>query len=392
MMRETDETAAGRDAEAIRSAAGSLPATWMAQRKDSQPKNPWERFGWLMAVIWLVFLAYPVIALLGSTAPEAWIIVGWAAMIAFVALYVLGFMRGMSSGGGLGRPPAPGQWLFFGGLIVCAVISIPAEGGSALSFLPFIMSFASYGLNRIAHWATFAGAVTVTVLWILLVPGGLDYVSVLAIIALLGVVNTVSTWLIIRSADADRLGLELATSEGREAVARDVHDLIGHSLTVVKLKAQLARRLIDTDPERAKAELAAIESLTAEAIAGVRATVAGARAASLTEQLSASADALRSAGVTPVVDGDPGALSPAQGLTASWILREATTNILRHADASTVTVSVRPGMLAVQDDGRGAGDQEGNGVRGMRERAAAAGARFELIRPVTGGTRVEVTW
>ena len=392
MMRETDETAAGRDAEAIRSAAGSLPATWMAQRKDSQPKNPWERFGWLMAVIWLVFLAYPVIALLGSTAPEAWIIVGWAAMIAFVALYVLGFMRGMSSGGGLGRPPAPGQWLFFGGLIVCAVISIPAEGGSALSFLPFIMSFASYGLNRIAHWATFTGAVTVTVLWILLVPGGLDYVSVLAIIALLGVVNTVSTWLIIRSADADRLGLELATSEGREAVARDVHDLIGHSLTVVKLKAQLARRLIDTDPERAKAELAAIESLTAEAIAGVRATVAGARAASLTEQLSASADALRSAGVTPVVDGDPGALSPAQGLTASWILREATTNILRHADASTVTVSVRPGMLAVQDDGRGAGDQEGNGVRGMRERAAAAGARFELIRPVTGGTRVEVTW
>jgi len=205
-------------------------------------------------------------------------------------------------------------------------------------------------------------------------------------------VNTVSTWLIIRSADADRLGLELATSEGREAVARDVHDLIGHSLTVVKLKAQLARRLIDTEPERAKAELAAIESLTAEAIAGVRATVAGARAASLTEQLSASADALRSAGVTPVVDGDPGALSPAQGLTASWILREATTNILRHAEASTATVSVRPGMLAVQDDGRGAGDQEGNGVRGMRERAAAAGARFELVRPVTGGTRVEVTW
>lgn len=392
MMRETDETAAGQDAEAIRAAAGSLPATWMAERRDGQPKSPWDRFGWLMAVIWLVFLAYPVIALLGSTAPGGWIIVGWTAMAAFVALYVLGFMRGMSSGGGLGRPPAPGQWLFFAGLIFCAAISIPAEGGSALSFLPFIMSFASYGLNRIAHWVTFAGAVTVTVLWILLMPGGLSYVSVLAIIALLGVVNTVSTWLIIRSADADRLGLELATSEGREAVARDVHDLIGHSLTVVKLKAQLARRLIDTDPERAKAELAAIESLTAEAIAGVRATVAGARAASLTEQLSASADALRSAGVTPVVDGDPGALSPAQGLTASWILREATTNILRHADASTVTVSVRPGMLAVQDDGRGAGEQEGNGVRGMRERAAAAGARFELVRPVTGGTRVEVTW
>jgi two-component system sensor histidine kinase DesK len=92
------------------------------------------------------------------------------------------------------------------------------------------------------------------------------------------------------------------------------------------------------------------------------------------------------------VDGDPGALSPAQGLTASWILREATTNILRHAGASAVTVTVGPGMLAVEDDGRGSGEREGNGVRGMRERAAAAGARFELGRPAGGGTRVEVTW
>lgn len=57
-----------------------------------------------------------------------------------------------------------------------------------------------------------------------------------------------------------------------------------------------------------------------------------------------------------------------------------------------MTVTVRPGRLAVQDDGRGAGEREGNGVRGMRERAAAAGARFELVRPAAGGTRVEVTW
>lgn len=355
-------------------------------------KSHWDRFGWMMAVLWLIFLVYPVIALVESKAALGWVIVGWAAMTAFAVLYVVGFIWGMSRGGGLGRPTRPWQWVFFCALILCAVLSIPAEGGSALSFLPFIMAFASYGLNRIGHWATFAGAVAVTVLWVILVPGGMDYLSLLAIIALLGVVNTVSTWLIIRSADAERLSLDLATSEGREAVARDVHDLIGHSLTVVKLKAQLARRMIDTDPQRAAAELADIEALVAEAISGVRSTVAGARAASLTEQLSASREVLRSAGVASVVDGEPGALSPAQGLTASWILREATTNILRHAEASTVTVSLRPGMLAVQDDGRGAGQHEGNGVRGMRERAAAAGADFTLTRPAAGGTRVEVTW
>ncbi|WP_417554449.1 sensor histidine kinase [Microbacterium sp.] len=391
MTREPDETA-DRSAQAIRPAAGSVPGTWLAEPHGKQQRNHWDRFGWLMAVIWLVFLVYPVIALLNSEAPEGWVVVGWAAMVAFVGLYIVGFTRGIGSGGGLGHPPARGQWLFFAGLIACAAISIPAEGGSALSFLPFIMSFASYGLTRLAHWITLAASVAVTAGWVFLIPGGLNYLSVLFIVILLGVVNTVSTWLIIRSADAERLGLELATSEGREAVARDVHDLIGHSLTVVKMKAQLARRLIDADPARAKAELADIEALAAEAIAGVRTTVAGARAASLTEQLAASADALRSAGVVAHVDGDPGALSPAQGLTASWILREATTNILRHAGASAVTVTVRPGMLAVQDDGRGSGEREGNGVRGMRERAAAAGARFELTRPASGGTRVEVTW
>lgn len=161
----------------------------------------------------------------------------------------------------------------------------------------------------------------------------MSYLSILAIVALLGVVNTVSTWLILRSAEAERLGLELATSEGREAVARDVHDLIGHSLTVVGLKAQLVRRLMDSDPERAKAELADIERLTAEAIAGVRSTVAGARVTTLVEQLASSRDSFRAADIEMQVEGEPSALSPVQAITASWILREATTNTLRHARA-----------------------------------------------------------
>src|SRR5690606_13964385 len=137
----------------------------------------------------------------------------------------------------------------------------------------------------LAHWVTLIATIAVTAAAVFFVPGGTAYLSVLAIIILLAVVNTVSTTLIIRSAQAEKLGLELATSEGREAVARDVHDLVGHSLTVVSLKAQLVRRLIDSDPERAKAELAAIEALAVEAIAGVRATVAGVRSAALIEQL-----------------------------------------------------------------------------------------------------------
>lgn len=358
-----------------------------------EPKSHWDRYGWLMAVIWLFFLIYPANALIESSAAPVWIAIGWTALVSFVVLYVGGFIRGLHRGDGLGRPVSAGQWWIFGGLIACALVSIPAERANALSFLPFIMSFASYGLTRAAHWITTIGGAVITALCVLLIPGWLSYATILVIVLLLGAVNTVSTWLIIRSSEAEQLGRELATSEGREAVARDVHDLIGHSLTVVQLKAQLAQRLIDTDPGRARAELADITALTAEAIAGVRATVAGARATTLVEQLASGRDALRSAGIAMHVDGEPAALSPVQSLTASWVLREAITNVLRHAHATMVAVTIAAGRLVVVDDGRGpAGTGEGNGVRGMRERAAASGATLEFGAGTEAGTRVEIRW
>jgi two-component system sensor histidine kinase DesK len=363
---------------------------------DAGPKNPWARFGWLMAVIWLVFLVYPVIALLRSDASPVWVVVGWVALALFIALYVTGFMHGMRRGG-IGQKPSARQWITFAALILCALVSVPAEGGSALSFLPFIMSFASYGLTRLWHWITTIAAVVITALCVFLLPGGMNSLSVLAIVALLGVVNTVSTWLIIRSIEAEQLGLELATSEGRETLARDVHDLIGHSLTVVGLKAQLARRLMESDPERARAELTDIEQLTAEAIAGIRTTVAGSRTTTLVEQLASCRDSLRAGDIELQLEGAPSALSPVQAITASWILREATTNALRHSRAHVVRVLIAPGRLRVEDDGVGAQAGEGNGIRGMRERAAAAGAAFALDSGTgssgeRSGTRVEVTW
>ncbi|PRB09437.1 sensor histidine kinase [Microbacterium sp. MYb62] len=389
----------GTSRDATRAAAlGAPPAAWSApgarSARRSTGRDPWARFGWMMAAIWLVFLIYPVITLLRSEAPPTWVIVGWLALVTFVVLYVTGFIHGMRGGGGLGRPPSRRQWITFAALIGCVLISIPAEGGSALSFLPFLMSFASYGLTRLWHWITTVAAVVITALCVFLIPGGLDNLSVLAIVVLLGVVNTVSTWLIIRSAEAEHLGLELATSEGREAVARDVHDLIGHSLTVVGLKAQLVRRLMDSDPERAKTELADIERLTAEAIAGVRSSVAGARVTTLVEQLASSRDSFGAADITLQIDGEPGSLSPVQALTASWILREATTNVLRHSQARTVRVVLAPGRMIVEDDGTGVRAVEGNGIHGMRERAEAAGAAFMIGAAHAGasGTRVEVTW
>jgi two-component system sensor histidine kinase DesK len=124
----------------------------------------------------------------------------------------------------------------------------------------------------------------------------------------------------------------------------------------------------------------------------VRATVAGVRSAALVEQLASCRAALRAADVMMRMEGEASALSPAQSLTASWILREATTNVLRHASARVVTVTMASGSFTVTDDGRGYSGGEGNGVRGMRERATTGGASLEVTALHSGGTRVAVTW
>lgn len=362
------------------------------------PVDPWQRYGWLMAVVWLVFLTFPALALLGSGAALPAIIIGWIGLGIFACGYVLGFVIGFRRGWGTG--PGVVRTIFFVSL-VCAALTIPAIGWEAMSFLPFLMAYASYGLSHVWHWCVMLGSfgVVAVAFGVAFTQGIAPPWTILAIVLLMGAVNTINTWLIRRSMAADELRLELATSEERESVARDVHDLIGHSLTVVKLKAELASKLIDRDPVRARAELDDIIHLTSEAISGVRGTVTGLRTGGLADQLTASRDALQSAGIAVTLTGDPSMLSPAQSLTAAWIVREATTNVLRHAAARHVSLSIAPGTVAVRDDGIGVPGALGpiranrNGIAGMTERAAAAGATL-TVRPAAEGTGTEVslTW
>ncbi|MFJ2553455.1 sensor histidine kinase [Microbacterium sp. NPDC087591] len=351
--------------------------------------GPWERWGWLMAVVWMVFLVYPVLSLLRSDAAPGWIVLGWTALVAFAVVYVIGFVIGMRSSWGKPRPVV--RTLFWV-QIACAIATIPAIETQALSFLPYLMSYASYGLRGRWHWATTISGVALAAA-VVLFSGRLEgHLQLLVVVVLIAVVNTVNTWLISRSVDADKVRMELATSDERASIARDVHDLLGHTLTAVKLKAELAERLVDVDPDRAKAELAQIVHLTGEAIAGVRSTVTGIRAAALSEQVQASTVALESAGLQVKVEGDPSALSPAQSLPAGWIVRESTTNILRHSRAQHVRITMAPGEVAIEDDGRGVRGPAGSGLRGMSERAAAAGAVLAVEETASGGTRVSVTW
>ena len=184
----------------------------------------------------------------------------------------------------------------------------------------------------------------------------------------------------------------LATMAERDRIARDLHDLLGHTLTAVVVRAQLVQRLAEQDPARARAEAAGIEHAARDALSAVRETVAGYRTTSLADELVEASAALAAAGVEVHAEGLDVELAPEVESALAMALREAVTNVVRHAGARTCRVTlVHDGTdlrLEVVDDGRGGGGPDGNGLRGMRERIAALGGRVERI--AGAGTRLVV--
>ena len=184
----------------------------------------------------------------------------------------------------------------------------------------------------------------------------------------------------------------LSRTAERERIARDLHDLLGRTLTLVSLKAELAARLAPTDPDRATAEMRDVAEAARDGLAEVRAAVSGMTGASFARELDQSRAALAAAGIATttdaqvVPDGEPGAV-------LGMALREAVTNILRHSEAERCHIAVETGprevRMTVEDDGTGGPVREGAGLTGMRARLAAAGGSLSVEggRP---GTRLRV--
>lgn len=186
----------------------------------------------------------------------------------------------------------------------------------------------------------------------------------------------------------------LAGTAERERITRDLHDVVGRTLTLVALKADLAGRLVERDPDAARAELEAIAAAARSGLAEVRAALTGQLGGSLATEASASLAALETAGIEPVVTGDPAAVPADAGAILAMTLREAVTNVIRHAGARRCTIDFEAGpgnaRLVVEDDGVGLSFREGNGLRGMRQRLAAAGGKLELLA-LQPGTRLEAS-
>jgi two-component system sensor histidine kinase DesK len=195
-----------------------------------------------------------------------------------------------------------------------------------------------------------------------------------------------------------RLGHEevrrLAALAERERIGRDLHDLLGHTLSLVALKSNLASRLVGHDPVAARKEMDEVSDVARDALAQVRRAVSGIRAAGLAAELASARLLLESDGVRFSYDLEEVALSAEQETVLALAVREAVTNIQRHARADGATVSLcsrdRQVSLRIEDNGRGGAIVPGNGLCGMRERIESLGGRLRVDATPGQGTHIEI--
>lgn len=179
----------------------------------------------------------------------------------------------------------------------------------------------------------------------------------------------------------------------RERIARDLHDLLGHTLSLVILKSELASKLADRDPERSREEIRDVERIAREALAEVRAAVSGYRTSGLEAEVQHAKVTLTTAGVRLEADVTKNKIPPAHEAVLCLALREAVTNIVRHSGAHNARLTIdcndNACTLAISDDGRGGNAPFGSGLSGMRERVDILGGTF--TRSGTSGTTLTVT-
>ncbi|MGW0197294.1 sensor histidine kinase [Nonomuraea sp. NPDC003201] len=374
------------------------------------------------ALAWLLLLGWPLWSLLES-GPGAWRVV-WAfgAVAVFAACWVAVMWRMF----GTRRPLLPAS----AGLIVAALSLLPVLGPpwAYISFV-FVVSALATSLQGVAFVA--AVAVTAGVEAVALMVQGVSFGGIwwvpVAIAAQAAAVDSMKRMgMLLARLDAARAEVaQLAVENERLRFARDLHDILGHTLTSIIVRSQLAARLTRTDPERAAREMTDMEQVARQALDEVRHAVAGYRAPALSEELDKAARELRLAGIELKVSPADGPIPAAAEILLAWVVREAATNVLRHSRARHCWMDLRvdagAASVEVHDDGSpvggirtgsttgertvatsapsrvtgpGAdraelsGQREGNGLTGLAERVAQAGGLLEVGRPADGGYRL----
>ena len=339
--------------------------------------------GWL-PYVWLVYSGYFLLApILGRPTALDWALT-FAGFLAFLVLYFAGhWLRGKRV-----------LWVA-GGILLLGVLYIPFNPGASCFFI-YAAAFLGYaGPPRFA----------VVCLLVLLAVLGLEiWLLDLPVYAWLpaAVFSVIIGGVNIHQAEVSRANARLrltqdeverlAKTAERERIARDLHDVLGHTLSVIALKSELAGKLVERDPERAGAEIREVERISREALREVRSAIAGYRSEGLQAELARARLALESSGIKLEYFVQPVEPGPARETVLALALREAVTNVIRHSGAKTCRISLQQEdgevVLKVRDDGRGGASPFGIGLSSMRERVEGLGGRMERL--VEGGTALIV--
>lgn len=369
---------------------------------DSILRHP----GWWMANIWLLFLLFPLTAILTDGDQSTGQRFAGAILIGFfAAVHALGY-RALLRREQVGMDPATGSdprkildprfgSLWFAAMLTITVIGFGVSGWLMLGVFPFLVSYAVFNFPTRAAVVTIALSLTVAIAGPA-IAGVLDEVWFMAVI----IISTAAAAMLVRvtelhQAEYATLQAQLLVTEERERVARDVHDVLGHSLTAIVLKAQVVDRLLAAEDEAsptirsARTHLSEMDAVTRQALTEIRSTVTGLRTADLATELSAARTVLADAGVELTVHGDSASVRESEAL--GWVVREATTNVIRHARANRVDIDLAPpdALLLYSDDGDGMHGTEGNGLRGLRERLAEVDLELHVYG--ADGTQLRVT-
>ncbi|MFY9613961.1 MAG: sensor histidine kinase [Candidatus Dormiibacterota bacterium] len=355
--------------------------------------------GRFFALAWLCMLAWPITqALQGSPDyPNPWPVI--AIIVAFAAIYVWFWFRVAYGGSRVAFAIA------IGGMLGIILVSVVGSGGAAAISISYMLIYVAVAAAVWSGWKT--GIAWCIGLGLLAAAIGvisnrnhlpdLNPVVLVTLIGLgmVGVRQLINAIERLKSAQ-DELS-RLAVGEERMRFARDLHDLLGHSLSVIVLKSEVARNMLDRDPGRAAGEIADIERVARDSLRDVRAAVAGYRQTSLDAELHGAREMLESAGISVRYDQKAGELPEDTESVLAWAVREGATNILRHSRANECFVRLArdngAAVLVITDDGTGRlepGSAPGNGLQGLGERVAAVGGKMRAEQLAGRGFRLAV--
>ena len=332
---------------------------------------------------WLVFLVFFYIQPIMDNPTWRSLLIANAIVVVFLVLYF-----------GIFWVRRPLAYL----LLVCMAamgLGLSKVNVGSSVFIIFTASFIPWVFERSKH-ALFALSALVTAIAIhaaLVHPPASFFITSLVVSLGVGGSN-------IHFAEKNRADYKLRMAQGevehlakvaeRERIARDLHDVLGHTLSVIVVKSTLAGKLLEMHPEKARSEIADIEKVSREAMAEIRNTLRGYSTYKLSEEIQRAESALSSAGVTLQAETVEINMTPAQESVVALIMREAVTNVVRHAQAKNCKLRLAASngdcIFEIQDDGRGGSLLEGNGLRGMRERVEALGGT--ITRDMSAGTKL----